>query len=111
MPWFKLDDGFADHPKVRRAGNAAIGLWVRCGTYSAHYLEDGVVELDTAREYGKPREIKALLDARMWVEHDRGFLIPDYLDYNPSKEQILAERAANRERQARRRRNSHGEYS
>lgn len=112
MPWFKLDENFANHPKVNQAGNAAVGLWVRCGTYSAQYLTDGHVPGNVARNLGKPREIAALLDAGLWVPCDDGdgYVMPDYLDYNPSKEQILAERAANRDRQARRRRDQLGQY-
>lgn len=112
MPWFKLDENFANHPKVTRAGNAATGLWVRCATYCAQYLTDGHIPTDVARSYGRPKEIDILLEVGLWVPcQDRdGYVMPDYLDYNPSKEQVLAERTANRERQARRRRNTSGEY-
>jgi hypothetical protein len=110
MPWFRLEDSFANNPKVTKAGNAATGLWVRCGTYSAQYLTDGHIPHDVARGYGRHREIDALLDAEMWIENGTGFLIPDYLEYNPSKKQVLAERAAARDRMTRRRRNSRGEF-
>ena len=104
MPWFRLDQNFADHPKVYAAGNAAVGAWVRCGTYSASYLTDGRIPLDIARRYGKAREIAAAIDAGLWVENGAGLVIPDYLEYNPSKEQVEAERARARERMARHRR-------
>jgi hypothetical protein len=110
MPWFRLEDSFHNHPKVHQAGNAAIGLWVRCGTYSAQYLTDGHVPTDLARRYGRTREIDALRDAHLWVDNGDGFLIPDYLEYNPSKKQVLADRAAARERQAKRRRNDNGKF-
>lgn len=32
MPWFRVDDDFALHPKAIAAGNAALGLWVRPST-------------------------------------------------------------------------------
>jgi hypothetical protein len=111
MPWFKLDDNFHLHPKVHDAGNAAVGLWVRCGTYSAQYLTDGHVPAKVVREYGRSAEIKALVAARLWVPNGDGFVIPDYLEYNPSREQVLARRATDAERQARRRRNADGKYS
>lgn len=101
MAWFRLDDGFADHPKVVRAGNAAVGLWVRCGTSASRYLTDGHIDPDVARTYGRPREIERLLDSRLWVENGDGFLMPDYLEYNPSAEQVRAQRAAAAERQRR----------
>jgi hypothetical protein len=110
MPWFRLEDSFANNPKVTRAGNAATGLWVRCATYSAQYLTDGHIPADVARGFGRPREITALVDSGLWVDNGDGYLMPDYLDYNPSREQVLAERAAARERQARKRRNVRGEF-
>src|SRR5262245_5753251 len=99
MPWFRLDDGFHQHPKVLRAGNAAVGLWVRCGTYASQYLTDGKIPDDIAHHYGRAREIERLLATRLWVENGTGFLIPDYLDYNPSKQQVESDRAMARERQ------------
>jgi hypothetical protein len=111
MPWFRLDDNFYDHPKVVAAGNAAIGLWVRCGTYSANKLLDGKIPAKNVREMGRPREIEALLDAAMWIQNGTGFLIPDYLEYNPSKDQVEAERASARERQAKRRRDEQGKFA
>ena len=110
MPWFKLDDSFHQHPKVTDAGNAAVGLWVRCGTYSAAYLTDGHIPATTAHKLGSRREIDALVKSRLWVPNGDGFLMPDYLEYNPSAEQVRAERAKARERQAKRRRNNNGEY-
>lgn len=110
MPWFRLEDNFHHHPKILKAGNAATGLWVRCGTYSAQYLTDGFILAETAHEHGKAREIDALLDSRLWVEKEDGFVMPDYLDYNPSKEQVLAERAAARDRQRRKRRDHNGKF-
>jgi hypothetical protein len=101
MPWFRLEDSFHLHPKVRKAGNAATGLWVRCGTYSSQYLTDGHVPAEVAHDYGRTREIEALLAARLWVENGDGFLMPDYLEYNPSAEQVRADRVAARERQQR----------
>lgn len=99
MPWFRLEESFHHHPKVRRAGNAATGLWVRCATYSAQYLTDGVVPTEVVHEYGRSREIDALMTSGLWVRNGDGFLIPDYLDYNPSAEQVRADRARARERQ------------
>lgn len=110
MPWFRLEDSFHHHPKVLQAGNAATGLWVRCGTYAAQYLTDGAITAKVAHDYGRQREIDALLDAQLWVEKDDGFVIPDYLEYNPSAEQVRIERARARDRQARRRRDQQGRY-
>ena len=35
MPWFIVDDSAHSHPKLIKAGNSAVGLWMRCGSYAA----------------------------------------------------------------------------
>lgn len=85
MAWFRMDDEFHSHPKVIAAGNAAVGLWVRCGTWSANYWADGKIPMSMIKTMGKPVEIKALVATRLWVPTDEGMLMPDYLDYNLSK--------------------------
>jgi len=100
MPWFRLDDNFHGHPKVRAAGNAATGLWVRCATYSAHYLTDGHIDTAIAHSYGTDRQINQLTTTRLWIPDDTGYLIPDYLDYNPSEKQVQNEREKARKRRA-----------
>ena len=93
MTWFRLDDAFHGHPKVRRAGNAAVGLWVRCATYSAQYDLDGRIPADVAESYGRPREIDAVTSSGLWVANGSGFVIPDYLDFNYSAEEVRDMRA------------------
>lgn len=104
MSWFRLEDSFHAHPKVKRAGNGAVGLWVRCGTWSAQYETDGVIppEVYAGRPgYGSPREIEALVSARLWIPTDDGMLMPDYLDYNPSKADNDQRRKVDAERKRR----------
>jgi len=43
MTWFKVDDSLAGHPKPRRAGKQAMGLWVIAGSWCAQQLTNGVV--------------------------------------------------------------------
>jgi hypothetical protein len=110
MPWFRVDDGFHAHPKANRASNAALGLWVRAGAYSANFLLDGHVDTALAERFGRPREIDGLVTAGLWIPCADGYIFHDWHDYQPSAEQVRAERAAARERQARRRRNERGQY-
>jgi hypothetical protein len=105
MPWFRIDDTFADHPKVTSAGNAAAGLWVRCGTYSSRFLLDGHIPSDVARGYGSRREIERLVLARLWVPDDDGYVMPDFLDYNPSAEAVKLARKRDAEKKRRQREN------
>lgn len=106
MTWFKLDDAFHSHPKVLEAGNEAVGLYVRCGSYCAQHLTDGFVPSGVVFLYGTADLATVLVNAMLWVPVTGGWRMHDYLTYNPSKEQVQAEReaAAKRQRDARERR-------
>jgi len=72
MPWFKIDDKAHSHPKFMRAGNAALGLWLRCGSYSAQHLTEGIVSGVVAQLYGTAPQAKKLVKTGLWHEagHD-----------------------------------------
>ncbi|MEV6081743.1 hypothetical protein AB0L80_42740 [Streptomyces sp. NPDC052069] len=71
MPWFKIDDSAHSHPKFVRAGNAALGLWLRCGSYSAQHLLEGFVPKDIVKPFkGTPAQVRKLIEAGLW--HDAG---------------------------------------
>jgi len=101
MVWFRVDDSFYDHPKVLAAGNAATGLWVRCGAWSSAKGTDGLIPLEVVRTMGRPREIDATITSRLWVRTDGGLLMPDFLDYNPSKADTDHRRKIDAERKRR----------
>jgi hypothetical protein len=103
MPWFRLDDSFHSHPKIMAAGNEAIGLYVRCGTYAAQHSTDGFIPEQLALQYGTPKLAETLVRAKLWRRVRGGWRMPDYLDYNPSKEAVDKDRKAAAERQRRRR--------
>jgi hypothetical protein len=99
MTWFKLSDQFYDHPKVMQAGNSAVGLWVRCGTYSAQKLLDGRIPKATAHLFGSKRDVERLLKTGLWIDVEGSYWIPNFLEYNPSAEKVRADRVAALERQ------------
>ncbi|WP_060887637.1 hypothetical protein [Streptomyces caniscabiei] len=110
MPWFALDDGFDSHPKVRKAGNAAVGLFVRLGVHATKHLTEGHLDADIVRDYGTPATVRKLISVGMLHAsgHDckrceqpaeDGYVIHDYLDYNKSRAQIEAAREHARKRQ------------
>jgi hypothetical protein len=101
MAWVRIDDGFPDHPKVLRipleAKPEALALQVLALCYSSRYLTDGKLPQHVVRVLlaGFPRaeELpKLMVDAGLW-EHDGqaagDYVIHDYLEYNPSKRQVL----------------------
>jgi hypothetical protein len=112
MSWIKLDDHFADHPKIAVAGPLAAWLHVKALVYCGRYLTDGkipfaiVVSLvdwatdgvmietsnfsaDTPTNTGLAAR---LCEAGLWHEVEGGFEIHDYLEWNPSRSEVLADR-------------------
>jgi hypothetical protein len=98
MPWFRLEDSFYANPKVMEAGNAAVGLWVRCSTWSAAQLTDGHIPAHIVTSFGARREADALTTARLWVPCDGEFVIADWLDYQPSALEVKERRKRDAER-------------
>lgn len=114
MPWFYVDDAFADSKPVmkldRALRNEAIGLWVRCGAWSAKEETDGHVPLDTVRHFGgTPRLIRALHDqAELWVESSpdswrdsREILFGNWEKWQKTHAELLEKRREAAERQRR----------
>lgn len=98
MPWAKLSDDFYDEPAVLSAGNAAVGLWVRCIGYSSRHLTDGrVPRAALTLLVGPDDDLPALLDrlasAGLLVPDGDDVVLPTFLDYNPSAADVRASRA------------------
>ena len=101
--WFRADDKFHDHPKVRGPNLRACGLWVLAGTWSADNLTDGFVPRSLLSRWGATaRDAKWLVDRDLWEPAQQGietgWLFHDWEDYNPTKAQVEAERQATRDR-------------
>lgn len=114
MPWFVVDDSAHSHPKLMRAGNAAVGLWMRCGSYAAQHLTDGIIPGAVVTMYGTAPQAAKLVKVGLW--HARGhdcagcpqpaegdYVMHDYLTYNPTRKQVSErrERAAEKKRRQR----------
>lgn len=101
MSWAKFDDAFWSHPKVVRAGNEAVGAFVRMVCYCSQYLTDGAVPAATAREIARPKVLERLVEVGLLEVDGDGFRVHGYLERNPSRLQVEAERAAKTQRQNR----------
>lgn len=99
MGWFRLDDGFGDHPKIIEVGNPGAGLYARCGAWCAKHLTDGYIPEAMGRSWGHPRTAQALEISGLWVPVHGGWQMHDYLDYNPSREDAEADKKAAAQRQ------------
>lgn len=116
MGWFKMDDQFGVSQKViripRKKRKTIIGLWTLAGNYAARALTDGVLEAHELDELdASAAEVAELVRVGLWHSSghacgrcvpvgDRAVVIHDFLEYNPSREQILAAREAERVRKA-----------
>lgn len=99
MAWFKVDDRLAFHPKVMQAGNSAMGLWVRAGSYSAQFETDGRLTFAELSPLGaRKRDIDRLVNVGLWEYVDGGVRFRDWADYQPTKAQKDAEREATNKR-------------
>lgn len=103
MSWVKLDDSFFSHPKVVNAGTEAIGLYVLGLTYSSHHLTDGHVPAAWVKQAVGAKVAKltgALVEHGLWELNGTGWLIHDYLIYNPNRTDVLAKRQRDSDRKA-----------
>ncbi|MFI6368673.1 hypothetical protein ACIBG0_38825 [Nocardia sp. NPDC050630] len=100
MVWFNVDDTLAFHPKAIKAGNAALGLWVRAGSWSAQTLSDGFVPRQIARSLGSIGQCKALVTAGLWVEVDGGYQFHQWDQKQQTKSDVELRRESERKRKA-----------
>lgn len=112
MPWVKLDDRFPSHRKIALLSDRAFRLHISAICWCAENLTDGRISDRELALVAKIRGVKAtaqqLADAGVWDRTEDGWEIHDYLDYNPSREQVLAERKKNAERQEKFRQRKNG---
>ncbi len=117
MPWARLDDAILDNPKIGLIGPLGFALHVASITWCSRNLTDGHVTRSQARllldlsdmPVAVNDVIAELLAVRLWEATDVGYRLHDYLDYNPSRTQVLADREAARVRKVRSRRASHSD--
>ncbi|MDX3063442.1 mucin-2 [Streptomyces sp. ND04-05B] len=112
MTWFKVDDTAHTNPKLLKAGNAALGLWVRAGAYAAQHLTEGVIPGVVAQLYGTAPQCRKLVASGLWHAHGHScgrcqqppagdYVMHDFLTYNPTRARVEDDRAAAAERQKR----------
>ena len=98
MTWFRLDDGWLMHPKVQIVGHQGRALWLAGGLHCAAQLTDGRIEKGIVRVLAAQAEVpvsaaKKLVAAGLWIDEGDHYQMHDYLDYQPSKEQVANKRA------------------
>lgn len=84
---YSIDDAWDSAIPVVRAGNAAFGVYVRCGAWSARNSQDGFVPAEVASGMGSPELSSKLVAAGLWEVVDGGFRAVHFLERNESAEQ------------------------
>ncbi|GAA1962089.1 hypothetical protein GCM10009754_36530 [Amycolatopsis minnesotensis] len=104
MPWFKVDDKFHSHNKVRKVlaeDPAALALWVVAGSWSSDNLTDGLIpdhQLPWLFPTGGDELARKLVAARLWRRVRGGYEFHEWRSdsdgtkRNPSKEEVEEER-------------------
>lgn len=109
MSWVRIDDQFPMHPKIVTAGPLAEVLQERAACYASRQLTDGFIPFAVlplllvgferlffdgkpALDYDWPGLMMSIrvpgCDVGLWEKTDGGWLVHDYLDYNPSRYDI-----------------------
>jgi hypothetical protein len=102
MPWFKVDDRLYSHPKWLAASMPARGLWTTAGSWCAGNSHDGLVPPHALKLLGGTRRhATELVTVGLWEVEGDGWRFHDWCHFQPSTEQVEADRQAARERQRR----------
>lgn len=105
MPWARFDDRYPSNRKVRPLSDAAFRLDVSAVCWCNENLTDGHIRLDeltlTADIKKHAQAAEELVLRGRWDKVEGGWQIHDFLVYNPSRDQVLADRAKAAERQRR----------
>lgn len=106
MPWFRVDDKFHDHPKVRKLRGdktAAIGLWSLAGSWAADNLTDGFVPGEIVQRFDpKERYARRLVEVGLWTvdeqDGESGYRFHQWTEHQPTRSEVENRRKETRER-------------
>jgi hypothetical protein len=122
VAWVRIDDKFSEHPKVAKVGPLGVAMQMAALCYANRNLTDGfipksevplLVNFDgialSSSQAASPDcdepvavtwqyVVGVLVKAGLWEEAEGGYMIHDYLDYQPSRESVIRARKAGVER-------------
>lgn len=102
MTWVALDDQIFSNKKVARCDSNTKLLYIAGLVYCGNQLTDGFIHQDTlpllagmiAIDLANAKQSASkLCSIGLWVATADMWHVPDYLDYNPSREEILHKKA------------------
>jgi hypothetical protein len=97
MTWVRLDDTFAEDPRLDAAGPLALALHVAALCYCSRLLTDGKLTETALRRLlpgidAPDVEAMNLVDAGLWRVTNNGWEILDYTATQPTREKVLRTR-------------------
>jgi hypothetical protein len=104
MTWVRIDENFPEHPKTMAAGDDAAWWFVCALAYCNRQLTDGLIPAATVRRLTNHKHPIALamklVEVGLLERTDDGFMVHDFLNYQPSKASVEDDRRKARERMA-----------
>jgi hypothetical protein len=102
VAWVAVDDNFVEHEKVSAISDRAFRLHMAALCYCGRNLTDGrlsdkAVRVLKAIVDGTPRHVRELVTAGLWRESGNSYEVHDYLEHNPSAEEVKELRRKRRE--------------
>lgn len=112
--WVKLDDDFFDNPKTGPLSKGTKLLYLAGLTYCAKSLTDGKIDargvkVVRALAEAGTQAVAELETSGRWEKNGSGYIVHDWLEYNPPAAKVLAQREAAKERMKRARSGEQGE--
>jgi hypothetical protein len=107
MGWVRLDDNFADHPKVIALSDTGFRLYIEALCYSNRQLTDGFIPMAVYTKLSKNDDADYLIEAGLWEEVHGNVISPDlltgyqirsYTEYQPTREKVEEKREQAKER-------------
>lgn len=114
MPWIKLTDDWYDDRKIKAAGPIGVAMWTVGLSWCGRNLTDGFIPTEQidcllswrgiAWKIGGGEIVDAdtvarhLVQCELWEHVVGGYQVRNYLKYQPSAQQVIAEREKERAR-------------
>ena len=102
MGWVRLDDNFADHPKVIALSDNSFRVYIYGLCYSNRQLTDGFIPFAVYSNWWRvangAEPADDLINADLWLRVEGGFQIRSYDEYQPTRDKVESKRAEARER-------------
>lgn len=99
MSWVKLDDRVWSHRKFAKLSGEAARLWMFALCWANAHGTDGMVPEECLPMLrGTSKQARELVATGLWHDHEGGWKIHDYLDYQPGSSRDAQAKEANRER-------------